>query len=73
MTKKKAKKKATVKKIKVVKVVPVEPDRCLVGLELEIENGAPIPTEPLPTELELAAPAEHKENSWVAWIKGLWE
>ncbi len=66
------KKKATAKKIKVVKVTTLEPDKHLVELEVE---GAPIPvpTEPYPVvPIALDAPAAEPENSWLKWLKGLW-
>ena len=59
------------KRVKVIKVVPVEPDKHLVELEIE---GAPFP---LPTEPHPAEPLELDdtpvpENSWLTWLKSVW-
>jgi hypothetical protein len=81
MTKKKT------RKVKVVKVTTLEPDKHLVELEV---HGAPAPpAEPVPAEpIELIeeGPADHDrglepieqsapvptENSWLKWLKSLW-
>ena len=72
MTKNKKKqpvKKVTAKKVKVLKVTPLEPDKHLV--ELEIEGlPVPVPSDPPPLEpLELDAPVEHP---WLTWLKSIW-
>jgi hypothetical protein len=63
------KKKKAAKRVKILKVEQVEPDKHV--LELEIE-GAELPAEAiLPSEpLELEAP-EAKDSYWVKWLKSL--
>jgi len=70
------KKKATVKKVKVTKVVAVAPELHRVNLELEVVGAPEIPAEPLAVDLELdpnelIEKTPHK-NAWVEWLKSLW-
>jgi hypothetical protein len=60
------------RKVKILKIENVEPDKTIVELAIEIEPveiPAAIPAEPL----ELTAPQhipEHK--NWITWLKELW-
>ena len=68
--------KKTARKIKVLKVVPIEPDKHIVELEIE---GAPAPIPEIPAELfpleiepSAAIPQDAPENAFMKWWRGLW-
>lgn len=55
------------KRVRVVKVTPIEPEKTLVELEVEGPRPAEIPAEP--AEVETLKAADHPI---VKWLKGLW-
>lgn len=55
------------KRVKVLKVVPVAPEKTLVELEVDGDPPPEIPAEAL--EIETLKAAEHPV---VKWLKGLW-
>jgi hypothetical protein len=66
------KRKKTAKKVKVLKVEKLHPDKHVLHLEIEgpVEVPEVIPAEPLDLEAkyEEAAP----ESMWTRWLKSLW-
>ena len=55
------------KRVRVVKVTPIEPEKTLVELEVEGPIPENIPAEP--AEVETLKAADHPI---VKWLKGLW-
>jgi hypothetical protein len=65
-------KKNRARKVKVLKVEKVEPEKTRV--ELEIEGGPEIPAVAPPVDpLDFSAPEQEPEKkTWLDWLRGLW-
>jgi hypothetical protein len=70
--KKKPYRKPRVKKIKVVKVEPLYPGTDFIAVEMEVEDAEP-PFAPILPEAPVVVEEVHPENTWVKWLKSLWD
>jgi len=72
---KKAAKKRVARKVKIVEVIPLAPDKQIVKMEVEVaalpENAIlQIPPEPIDL-MEAIYKRETPEHTWWTWLKGL--